>query len=144
MMYSLQCPISRSLCAAGHPRIFLTVKTRRCDEGESGCLRQLLPVTSSRSVPGACSISLCAYHIREQLTWSPMAARGGGCTHALHTNRIVAWLAKEEPHSCPVCRQTFWETKIALPTPVATPTDTQSNRSPTHQFSQQQPHQTFP
>jgi Ring finger domain len=60
-------------------------------------------VNTSRTVPGVCTICLCAYEDGDQITWSTETL----CQHAFHTECIVQWLAKKEEPRCPVCRQEF-------------------------------------
>jgi hypothetical protein len=63
---------------------------------------------TSRTVPGICTICLCAYEDGDQITWSTEAS----CQHAFHTGCIVQWLAKKEEPRCPVCRQEFCPTAV--------------------------------
>jgi Ring finger domain len=58
---------------------------------------------TARTVPGICTICLCAYEDGDQITWSTESS----CQHAFHTECIVQWLAKKEEPRCPVCRQEF-------------------------------------
>jgi Ring finger domain len=60
-------------------------------------------VNACRTIPGVCTICLCAYEDGDQISWSTEES----CQHAFHTDCIVPWLAKKEEPRCPVCRQEF-------------------------------------
>jgi Ring finger domain len=82
--------------------------------------------TASRLVPGVCSICLCAYRVGESVSWSSSSSSATTCTHAFHSDCIVAWLAKKDAAaSCPVCRQEFRAPALWLvPPPPPTTTTT--------------------
>jgi hypothetical protein len=60
-------------------------------------------VNTDRTVPGVCTICLCAYEDGDEISWSTEET----CQHAFHTDCIIPWLAKKEEPRCPVCRQEF-------------------------------------
>jgi Ring finger domain len=85
--------------------------------------------TASRLVPGVCSICLCAYQVGESVSWSSSSSSATTCTHAFHSDCIVAWLAKKDAAaSCPVCRQEFCAPALWLvppPPPTTIPITTE-------------------
>jgi Ring finger domain len=81
--------------------------------------------TTSRLVPAVCTICLGAYQVDESVSWSSSSptSTAVACIHAFHSDCIVAWLAKKNDASCPVCRQEFCAPALLLaPQPKTTST----------------------
>jgi Ring finger domain len=77
--------------------------------GEAADDQAAVTATTSRLVPAVCTICLGAYQVDESVSWSSSSptSTAVACIHAFHSDCIVAWLAKKNDASCPVCRQEF-------------------------------------
>lgn len=74
----------------------------------------------ARNVPPACTICLCPYEVKDEVTWSPK----DHCSHAFHKDCLLQWLEKKEQPLCPVCRQEFCDLSSSVTTAVPATTNT--------------------